>query len=156
MKNWIAALLIGFASIAQAQSVEVTTFEDQWEKKHELNSETRWLVVSQAMEAGDIVKGAFNNLALKNPQEYKMLYIADISRMPSFISSMFAIPKMRDYIFPIGLIREDDQLKSMKLPLDAPEKVAVIALDNLNIDGVMFFEDQATFETFLKEGVIQP
>ncbi len=159
MKTWTSTLLAGLIlavnSIAFAQSVPEATFEDQWEKQHKIAASTKWLVISQAMESGDIVKAAFNNLELKSPQQYQMLYIADISGMPSFISNMFAIPKMKDYIFPIGLIREEEQLKSLKVPLDVPEKVAVIALDNLNIDGAVYFSDQKTFETFLKQEVIK-
>jgi hypothetical protein len=142
-------------SVVQAQSLELMTFKDQWDQNHELDRKTNWLVVSQAMESGDIVKDAFNSLSIKKPGDYGMIYIADISAMPSLISKFFALPKMRDYIFPIGLIREEGELAKMKLPLEAPEKVAVIALNKLNIDGAMYFSDQATFETFLKSEVLK-
>jgi len=159
MKKLLSTLLVSFSltlpSISSAQQVTPVVFEDQWEAKHELNAQTQWLVVSQNMDSGDIVKSAFNALEMKSLSKYKMIYVADISAMPSLISKFFALPKMRDFAFPIALIREDDQLKNMKLPLEAPEKVTVIALNNLNIDGAMYFSDQSTFEKFLKESVIK-
>ena len=57
------------------------------------------------------------------------MYISDISSMPSFITSMFAIPKMKKFTFKIFLIHDEKEA----LFLDKKEgKVTVVTVkDNI-------------------------
>ena len=143
-----------FAFSAQAQTMAKQSFEDQWEKPVELNAQTQWLVITQSKDAGKIVKESFESLELKDLAQLNMLYLADISRMPGFITSMFAIPKMRDYGFQIGLINEDGQLTALKLTSLDSEKVSVVSLKNLEVVDTQLFEDNAAFKAFLQSNVM--
>lgn len=143
-----------FAVSVQAQTMAKQSFEDQWEKPVELNGQTKWLVITQSKDAGKIVKESFESLELKDLAQINLLYLADISGMPGFITSMFAIPKMRDYGFQIGLINEDGQLAALELTSLDSEKVSVVSLNNLEVIDTQLFEDDVTFKAFLQSNVL--
>jgi len=154
MKALLISIMMVFAVSAQAQNIAKQSFEDQWEKPIELNQQTKWLVITQSKDAGKIVKESFEDLAIKDLGQLNLLYLADISGMPSFITSMFALPKMRDYAFHIGLIKKDDQLAALKLTSLDSEKVSVVSLKNLEVVNTQLFEDKAAFEAFLQTSVM--
>ncbi|WP_029406567.1 hypothetical protein [Thiomicrorhabdus sp. Milos-T2] len=154
MKALLVSIMMVFAVSAQAQTMAKQSFEDQWEKPVELNQQTKWLVITQSKDTGKIVKESFEDLAIKDLAQLKLLYLADISGMPSFITSMFALPKMRDYAFHIGLIKKDNQLAALKLTSLDTEKVSVVSLKNLEVVNTQLFEDKAAFEAFLQTSVI--
>jgi hypothetical protein len=72
--------------------------------------------------------------------QVKAFYVADISAMPAIISRMFAIPKLRELPFPVGLVREAAQTG------DVPRRkgaATVIALDGGLIKQIQFAENEA-------------
>ena len=154
MKTLLISIMMVFAFSVQAQTMAKQSFEDQWEKPVELNEQTQWLVITQSKDAGKIVKESFESLELKDLAQLNMLYLADISRMPGFITSMFAIPKMRDYGFQVGLMKEDDQLAALKLTSLDSEKVSVVSLKNLEVIDTQLFEDNAAFKAFIQSSVV--
>ena len=154
MKTLLVSIMMLFAFSAQAQTMVKQSFEDQWEKPVELNEQTQWLVITQSKDAGKVVKESFESLELKDLAQLNMLYLADISAMPGFISSMFAIPKMRDYGFQVGLINEDGQLAALELTSLDSEKVSVVSLKNLEVIETQLFEDDVAFKAFLNSNVV--
>ena len=98
----------------QAQTPEsqaaVLTFQDQWGQSHALNQKTRWVVYSHHMAGNDWVKGAFQQLKLQDLDRHQLLYVADISGMPSLVSKWMAVPAMQEYAFPIALVRDSERL----------------------------------------------
>ena len=158
MKRLASALLLGLSLLsvsAQAQTLSMTSFEDQWEKPVTVTADSKWLIVTQAKESGNIVKETFDALGMKDLGAYKVIYLADISAMPSFVTKLFALPKMRDYDFQMALIREEGDLAKLALPIKDKEAVAVFALDNLVVGQAYSFANKADLETFLKENVIK-
>ena len=154
MKSLLAISLLLFSTWSYAQSLQATSFENQWEKPVELNQQTKWLVVSQSKESGNIVKEAFEALELADLNQHQLVYIADISAMPSFVTKLFALPKMRDYAFPMALIQEEGQLAAMKLPLKDNESVAVLALEQLQVGEIQYFSEMEAFKQFLQKNVL--
>lgn len=119
-----------------------------------LNAETQWVVISQVKDAGKMVKETFSALELSDLEQYKLIYIADISAMPGFITSMFAIPKMRDYAFPVALIKEEQQLSALQLSPADKESVVVMQLNGLEVVASQSFSDQAKLQAFLASTVM--
>jgi len=143
-----SAMLLSQA--AYAQTLQSQQFNDQWDKPVELTEQTKWLVISQSKESGNTVKEAFDSLELKDLKQHKIIYLADISAMPSLVTKLFALPKMRDYAFPMALIREEGELSAMQLPVKDLDSVAVIALDKLNVGEAKYFSDSKSLTEFLK------
>lgn len=160
MKKLFLPLVLGlavFSNSAYAQETGLTlpahTFENQWEKPAELNNQVKWLVLSQSKDAGKMVRDVFEELKIEKPAENAMLYIADISAMPGFVTKLFAIPKMQDYAFPIALINEEGQISELKLSGFDTEKVTVLELDNLAVVKTTEFEDKSALLAKLSEVV---
>lgn len=159
MKNlfkMLALSLAVFATSSSAQTMAAMSFENQWEEKVELNQRVKWLVFTQSKDAGKMVKEAFDELKVEKPAKGEllagnMIYLADISGMPGFITKMFAIPKMQDYTFPIALIKEDEQLANLKLDGFDEEKVTVLQLDNLAVVNSEELANKAALVNKLKQ-----
>lgn len=151
----MAAWLFGLSSLLQAQTLDLVSFQDQWGNAQNLTPETKWLIISRAMSSGDIVKDTFDALSIEDPQKYGMLYVADISGMPGLISKFVALPKMRNYAFPIALARQKGLLTDMGIPLEESESIAVFTLQGLEIEAAEYFNDTGSFSAFLHESVLQ-
>jgi len=156
MRALFISVMMLFAISVQAQTITSQSFDDQWEKPVELNEQVKWLVITQSKDAGKMVKETFESLELTDLAQINMLYLADISGMPGFISKMFAIPKMQDYAFKIALVNEEEQLDSLQLTGLDKEAISVVSLRNLEVVNTQLFKGEPEFKTFLQSKVISP
>ncbi len=77
------------------------TLPDQHEEQHTI-VDPQIVVFAPDKEAGELahqILGRSNTETLKSKG---IVYVSDISAMPSFVTSLFALPKMRDY--PYGVL----------------------------------------------------
>jgi hypothetical protein len=92
-----------FAGLSAGSSFPATTLDDQFEKRHTVSAEDRIVLISFERD----VSNAVNAFLEKQPRGFLKVhnakYIADISAMPTIISKLFALPKMRDYHYPVLL-----------------------------------------------------
>ncbi|HBR96713.1 MAG TPA: hypothetical protein DD979_04970 [Gammaproteobacteria bacterium] len=135
----------------QAQPLPAQTFEDQWEKPVALDESVNWLIVSLSMDAGDMVKQSLDTLELRDLDAYQAVYLADISGMPSLISKLFAIPKMRDYSFRMALAKDEEALEALNLPVTDTEAVNIFRLQALDIVEQAAITDQEALTNFIRD-----
>ena len=120
---------------------------DQWGKEQVLNSDTQLLIFSNHKDGSAWVKQALQALDAANMEDKHWLYVANISSMPSVITKLFAIPKMRDYTFPIALARDETILQEW------PKKegfVAIYSLNSLTIESVKYFNTADAIRVYLQ------
>lgn len=127
-----AIFLSGFfltsTTFANNLELEAQVLYDQHGEFINLTPETRWLVFSHDKDGGAWTKEALDKLEITNLEELGGIYLADISKMPSLITKMFAMPKMKKYAFKMAI--DKDGSISENLPrLDG--RVTLIKLDNL-------------------------
>ncbi|MBJ7545803.1 FAD/FMN-containing dehydrogenase [Pseudomonas sp. OA3] len=79
------------------------TLLDQHDVPYTLNDETRILLVARDMDGAKLVDAALEGKPKGYLDERQAVFLADISRMPSVIASLFALPKMRDYNYRVLL-----------------------------------------------------
>ncbi|KQO33586.1 FAD/FMN-containing dehydrogenase [Pseudomonas chengduensis] len=79
------------------------TLLDQHDAPYTLNDETRILLVARDMDGAKLVNAALEGKPKGYLDERHAVFLADISRMPSVIATLFALPKMRDYNYRILL-----------------------------------------------------
>ncbi|KYJ85848.1 hypothetical protein [Sulfurovum riftiae] len=95
-----------FADLKVGEKLPDITLSDQFGKKLTVDTEDKVLLLSFEKEVA--IKTA--DYLTKQPknflQQRHIKYISDISSMPSFITSMFALPKMKKYPFSVMLIRD--------------------------------------------------
>ena len=96
-----------FAGLKVGDTFPTLHLNDQFEKQTDVTNQTRYILM--AFEKDVSVETA--NFFKKQPKGFlekkHLLYISDISSMPSFITSMFALPKMKKYPFSVLLINDD-------------------------------------------------
>lgn len=125
-------LIINIALFAKplgvGESVSSIIIKDQFEKEHKLGNHSRFILFAGDKKMGDML----SEYLLEHStflSKYSAIYMADISNMPSFISKLVAIPKMRSYPFDILLL--DEQNKNYFTKKDG--KIVVYVLDKATI-----------------------
>ena len=82
------------------------TLLDQHDVPYTLNDETRILLVARDMDGAKLVNAALEGKPKGYLDERHAVFLADISRMPRIIATLFALPKMRDYNYRILIDRD--------------------------------------------------
>ncbi len=106
---WLSLLCaVGlYARLEVEQNFPDVTLPDQFEKQHKITKAEK--IVVMAFEKD--ISVAMNEYLKEQPsgflQKHKAKYISDISSMPSVITWMFAMPKMKKYPFSLMLINDE-------------------------------------------------
>ncbi len=137
--NIFFIFLIPIASALEIGSV-ITPFSlnDQHDKVGAVNKATSYILFVRDRKANKIITEALKNISAEYLTDKNIIYVADISRMPSFVSSWFAIPKMKKYSYRILLDREPKLSKQFSSEKD---KVSLFYLNNLSVTKVEYFSD---------------
>ena len=107
----ITLLLLGLLSTAAlalepGERLAPWTLLDQHDAPYTLNDQARVLLVARDMDGAKLVNAALEGKAKGYLEQRQTVFLADISRMPRVIASLFALPKMRDYSYRILLDRD--------------------------------------------------
>lgn len=133
---FLAMLTTALFSNSFNQNSNIGSFEltDQFDKKHTVNSDVKTMIVS--FEKG--TSADLNDfLATKEKgflEANNAVFIADISGMPSIITKIFALPKMKKYNYNILLITDEED----KRFLQQEEKLTVYKLNNGIVTSVQY------------------
>jgi len=113
---WFLAAALGLHLGVQASPLEpgspvpLITLEDQHGKPVRVDAGTRRLLFSAERSVNDMI----SKVLLAQPagvlERQETVFLADISSMPAVITRLFALPKMRDLPYAIGLAREPAQV----------------------------------------------
>lgn len=135
-----------FASLSPGQPFPATMLEDQFEKNYSVTAEDRIVMISFERS----VSSAANDFLSQQPKgflaDHHAKYITDISAMPAIISTLFALPKMCDYPYPV-MLNDDEAFK--KRFEKKEEKLTVYRLKDGKIVSVDFI-DANRLETLFK------
>lgn len=108
--KFFAVLLLALSATC-AQAVEVGerlapwTLLDQFDQPYSLNDELQVLLVARSMAGAKLLAAALDQQPKGYLESRKVVFLADISRMPSVIVTAFAVPAMRDYNYRVMLDR---------------------------------------------------
>lgn len=121
-------------------SIEFSQLKNQHGADYE-NSETKRLVLFvNDMGGKKIISKSLEKIDMQCLSDGQVVYVADISGMPSIISSLIAVPKMRKYSYPLWLDRDGDSTQALPVKDHA---VSVISTERQKITGIEFFEDDS-------------
>jgi len=99
---------------------------DQFDKKHTVNADVKTIIVSFEKDTSANLNEFLANQEAGFLEANNAVFIADISGMPTIITKIFAMPKMKKYNYNILLITEEDD----KRFLHKEEKLTVYKLEN--------------------------
>lgn len=106
---WIACLwfltgLVG--AVEPGDVVDTWTLQDQYDHPYTLQTDVQALLVTQDMAAAKLMKAAMENKPQGYLDERRVVFVADIQRMPAIVSKLFAVPAMRKYAYRVMLDRD--------------------------------------------------
>ncbi len=151
MKKLITILLLTIWLFANEYSIgekiEPINLKDQFDKDHNISKLPTTIIISFEKESSymfnEYMKDKNNDFLADN----NMLFLADISQMPSFVTTNFALPKMREYNYLVLLI--NDENTAFKYPY-REDKLTIIKLDNDKIKSIDFVSDLKELENSLQ------
>ena len=79
------------------------TLLDQFDKAYTLDQQARILLVARNMTGAKLLKAALEEKPKGFLEARQAVFVADVSRMPAVISTLFAVPAMRDYNYRVLL-----------------------------------------------------
>jgi hypothetical protein len=133
------------ATLALGMALPPLTLTDQHDVAATIGPATRVVLFTRDMDAGDVAKEALaDQAALLGTAG--AVYVADISRMPSLIVRLFALPAMRDR--PYRMLLDRDGRATADFPSREGE-VTVLRLDDGRITGVEYVATAAALRAAL-------
>ncbi|AXX96449.1 MULTISPECIES: hypothetical protein [Arcobacter] len=140
IKKLLLTIFLGLSAFANSLTVgnnlPVLTIKDQFEKDHTVDAKIKTIIFSATKEESNTIKEFLNSKGNDFLTTNNIAYVADITGMPSLISKFVALPKMKNYSFPILLIDEDNKAL---FPVQE-DKITIITLDNSKITDVKFIK----------------
>ena len=123
--------------IVVGSKLEDFKFKDQFDKETSLKDSTKKVMFAFTKPTGHLIKMYMADKKENYLTSRDIIFIADISGMPSIIATMFAIPDMKESKYPILLIKEKE--KAMRFRNEQHKNSAmIITLKNKIIQNVKF------------------
>ena len=118
--------------------VDFSLLEDQHGNGFAYQDNMKLVLYVDSMKSKNLVRDSLQDIDQTCMNDGRVVYLADISGMPSLISRLIAIPRMRDYPYPIWLDRNG--LATEALPV-RDDMVTVLTVDHQAISGMEFYAD---------------
>ncbi|MCG9728454.1 hypothetical protein L1D44_01085 [Shewanella sp. Isolate13] len=110
--------------------------QDQHEAQYQVDSSTTRVLFSRSMDGGTVIQEALE----AEPELVKdtgLIYVADISGMPSLIARFVALPQFKKFPYRVALDNEGE----LTMPLPAQkDQATLVELNNNQITKIAFYE----------------
>jgi len=113
----------------------ITALQDQHNESHAIGSDTRRVIFAASKHASQLVNDYLSTQSDNYLESRNTEFLADISEMPKIISSMFALPKMRDYPYRVLLASEAETLAMIPRREDA---ITLMTLRDRQVTDISF------------------
>lgn len=117
--------------------------QDQHENKATVPSDAGIVVFAADKAGADLVNAYLKDQPAKHLLQRRARFVSDISGMPSMITRMFALPRMREYPYPIYLVRDEGSVSFI------PRRkghVTVMYLQEGKITGISYVSREGDFD----------
>ncbi|MCL1146944.1 hypothetical protein AB4298_04410 [Shewanella sp. 10N.261.52.F9] len=152
MRALIFALCSLFTTSVLANTYQVgdqiaeIKLQDQHEVTYQVDSNTKRVLFSRSMDGGTLIQEALE-AEPELTSDASLIYVADISGMPSLIARFVALPQFKKFPYRVALDSEGEQT----LPLPAQkDQATLIELDNNKVTNILFFETTEDLLAVLK------
>lgn len=152
MKVWLM-LLVGLLSVPAmalepGEKLAPWTLLDQFEQPYTLDDELQVLLVARDMAGAKLLEAALQDRPKGYLEQRRAVFLADISRMPRLVASLFAVPAMRDYSYRVLLDREAQVVPQYAAP---EEGVLWLQLERGVLHERRVFTDAAVLRAALEQ-----
>lgn len=136
------ALLAQAAPLVPGAPTPSITLEDQHGKPVRVDASTQRLLFTAERGVGDMV----NKLLAAQPvgvlERQQAVYVADITAMPSLVTRLFALPKMRELPFSMGLVRDAAQGAQVADIPRQPGAATVLRFEDGKLVGILLARNE--------------
>lgn len=130
--------LAGAAEIQVGDTAPALSLNDQHDTLRTTLSASRFLLFSADKDGSNLTDEVLEGQTGETLERAGLCYVADISGMPSMVTKMFAMPKLRKRPYPVLLGRTAED--TMTLPRQAG-RVTVIDIDGGSVKSIEFMGD---------------
>jgi len=138
IKKLLLTIFLGLSAFANSLTVgnnlPVLTIKDQFEKEHTIDSKVKTIIFSATKEESNTIKEFLNSKGNDFLITNNIAYVADITGMPSLITKFVAMPKMKEYPFPVLLV---DEANKTLFPVQE-DMISIIKLENGKITEIKY------------------
>ena len=153
MKKLVLALLTALLFIGcGSQPVEATetklvvdknlsdlSLKDQNGNLHSIDKDTKKVVFAFSKDVGHSCNEFFATKGESYLKDNKIQFVADLSKAPSIIRSMFILPGLKDFKH-IVLIIDDEKVSANYKPAKHADKIVVVNLNNQKITSIKYLD----------------
>ncbi len=149
------ALLLGLvtgapaqaAAVAVGQALPALSLKDQHDKPWQITPSTRLVMFAAGRKASNLAQGVLQALPKDQLTRKNAVYLADMSKMPGFITRTFALPTLREMPYLIGVSLDEATLAAWPRQTDA---VTLIELDQSVVKAIRFVTTEADLRAALE------
>jgi hypothetical protein len=123
-------------------------FETPHGRKMKVPKSTRLVVVAFEKDTGKLVNEYLNTHEPMYMPRKRAIFIADIHKMPSIITNMFALPKLQKYKHLIYL-HYDDEFENF-LP-NEEEKITIVRIKDKKVESVSFISTKEELKAAIEK-----
>lgn len=142
---WLAlgALTAAAGPVQPGQPLPVLQLRDQHDRDWRVPADTRLLLFAADRKASNLAMAVLGSQPKGFLVARHAVYLADMSRMPGFVTRAFALPALREQAFEVGVSLDESALAGWPRQEGA---VALIRLEQGHVTRI----DHATTDTQLK------
>jgi len=133
-------LWIGAVPIESGAAWPMLELSDQHDKPVRISPAIRLVIFAAEKPASDLVIRVLGAQGRNTLERTGAVYLADISAMPSIVTRMFALPKLRGLPFPVGLAREAAAVADLPR---RPGAATVLTLKDGQVTQVQYAQTEA-------------
>jgi len=105
--------------VAAGQPLPVVSLKDQHDKPWEVKPPTRLVMFAAGRKASNLVQAVLASLPKDQLARRHALYLADMSKMPGFITRTFALPALKEMPYAVGVSLDEETLANWPRQPDA-------------------------------------
>lgn len=124
-------------AVAIARPFDSGELTDQFGRKGRVTPDTKKVMMVFSKATGHLVKTYLNEKPADYLAKEHVVFIADVSGMPSFILKYMALPDLQKHRYPIYLITDEKKAKKFK-PKGHEDQIMIIDLNHGVVEEVEF------------------
>lgn len=132
-----------FANMEVGKEIKNFKLKNQFDKTYTITNKTKKIIFVFNKANAHIVKDYLSKKQNDFLDKKDILFVADVSAMPSFIA-WFVLPGLKDNKYSIIVLKDDEISKDYKTKQNE-DKIVVVSLNNKKITNISYFTNEKEF-----------
>ena len=141
VKNTNVVQKAEFKDIKVGNKLADFTIANQFDKKFSLINDTKIVMFAATKDMGHVIKQYLANKSKDYLEKRKIIFIADISSMPTIIFNMFALSDMQSANYSMLLIKKEQNAKRF-VNEAKKDYIMILSLNNKIITDIKYVNNQ--------------